>query len=1649
MLQNLQKDGLLPFRWHCWRIFAGQLALWFLVSSAFAQTKPIVITQPKSQTPLVGSNVTLWVTVADGSTPSLPSVSSGTLQLWLRADAGTVTNSSGQISQWQDQSGNANHAAQTNTNNQPVLVYPAAIGGKPSVRFNGIQDDINGDYLSGTGNVGLSNAMTTFTVYNAFTTTNGNDVIMWLAGYPGLVYEASRANCYFQGNLAFQTWYYGYDTHWVPPTNTYRIWTDRVNTNLTTLEIFDNAPDDSTNFSTAMPPAIAPSSGYYVGGLNPALQYVHGYNYGGDIAEMIFYQGYLSDEDRLAVVNYLQQKYSLSDTNSSVNYQWRFNNANITGATNATLTLTDVQTNESGSYSVIVSDLAGSTNSSNAVLTVVSPPAITIQPQSQELVQGTNVTFTVSAFSTAPLSYQWFFGGTILAQATNSTLTLTNIQSSNSGSYSVVVSNPFGSVLSSNAVLTVDLRPVIVTQPQSQTVAVGTNVTFSATLGQSLPVVSSGTLQLWLKADAGVVTNSAGLVSQWQDQSGKANDVSQANTNLQPALVSAAGLGGRATVRFNGIQNNLNGSYMHGTGLVNVPNAMTAFTVYNAFSTINPENVLWFIGIPPSYGSGRAAMITDSDLHFSFWAYDFSAPFVVPTNTYRIRTDCLDTNLDTLNMFDTTAVGTTNFTMSVDGAIAPAAGYYLGGLDASIQFVTTSRNFDGDLSEMICYQGSLSDADRLAVTSYLTQKYYQNISFGGESYQWNLNGTNIVGATNASLTLTDVQLTNDGVYSVTISNLAGITTSSDATLAVGTAPSITTQPQSQADSLGTNVVFTVGANGTGPLNYQWSFDSAALSQATNSTLTLSNVAGANSGTYSVVVSSPFGSIVSSNATLTINLPPVIETQPQSQSAMVGTSITFSVTATAAAMLPSVSSGTLQLWLEADAGVVTNSAGLVSQWLDQSGNSNHAAQADTNSQPMLVYPAPLEGRAAVRFNGILNAINGDYLTGTGNIGVSNALTAFAVYNAFSNVVSTSDYGAVVWFVGVPAEGFGADRGCAIRQAQLDFTTWNANDQLPFIVPTNTYRICTDRVNTNLSTVEIFDTSASSETNFSFAMTGLEAPAAGYNVGGWNPSLIGDDHSRCFDGDIAEVIIYKGYLSDADRLTVTSYLEQKYYQNISSNNLSYQWQFDGASIAGATNATLTLNNLQGSEAGSYSVIVTSLGGSVTSSNATLTPQSAIQVVSTNVAGGGTVVVSIDLNAVGTETALGFSLNFDPSVLTYSGVVLGSGAAGNALALNDTQAASGVLGLGVDLFSGAFSPGTNDVLDVTFQATVVTNATTTTLTFGNLPTEELVVGAQTQTLPAVFLPGVLVISPAALEGDVSPRPSGNEIVNIADWVQEARFVAGLDTVSNGTEFQRADCAPRDTLGDGQITVADWVQVGRYAVGLDPLTAAGGPTSPGTTSAASLHPIKTDLSRSITLVPLSQGTLSDSVAVELVAQGDENALSFSVTFDPALVHFTSASLGSGASGAALIQNTTLAGSGNLGFVVGLFPPATFAAGTQQLVRLNFASVSYSNNAALAFSASPVPQGLADSSANVLPANFQNATLTVGGSNWPTLSIGQVGSNLTLSWPSSAAMLGLQVASSPAGPWSNATVTTITNGSSLVVSYPLSTNTEFFRLKY
>ena len=91
------------------------------------------------------------------------------------------------------------------------------------------------------------------------------------------------------------------------------------------------------------------------------------------------------------------------------------------------------------------------------------PPIITSEPTNQTVLVGGTASFSVAATGAAPLSYQWKSNGVSISGATNTVLTLTNVQLSQAGNYAVVVSNVYGGTLSSNAVLTVN--PILLCAP--------------------------------------------------------------------------------------------------------------------------------------------------------------------------------------------------------------------------------------------------------------------------------------------------------------------------------------------------------------------------------------------------------------------------------------------------------------------------------------------------------------------------------------------------------------------------------------------------------------------------------------------------------------------------------------------------------------------------------------------------------------------------------------------------------------------------------------------------------------------------------------------------------------------------------------------------------------------------------------------------------------------------------------------------------------------------------------------------------------------------------------------------------------------------------------------------------------------------------
>jgi pectate lyase len=201
-------------------------------------------------------------------------------------------------------------------------------------------------------------------------------------------------------------------------------------------------------------------------------------------------------EDQTALVGQDATFNVLASGTLPLGYQWYYNtNSVLTNATGSTLILTNVQLSDSGGYSVVATNSYGSVTSAVAQLTVNVPvvPSITTQPQDQtNILPGATATFNVIASGSDPLNYQWYYNtNSVITNATDSTLTLNNVQAANAGSYSVTVSNIAGGVVSSNAFLTVNtnpVAPVFNSQPASLVVLAGSTVSFTAVAAGTAPI---------------------------------------------------------------------------------------------------------------------------------------------------------------------------------------------------------------------------------------------------------------------------------------------------------------------------------------------------------------------------------------------------------------------------------------------------------------------------------------------------------------------------------------------------------------------------------------------------------------------------------------------------------------------------------------------------------------------------------------------------------------------------------------------------------------------------------------------------------------------------------------------------------------------------------------------------------------------------------------------------------------------------------------------------------------------------------------------------------------------------------------------------------------------------------------------------------
>ena len=603
---------------------------------------------------------------------------------------------------------------------------------------------------------------------------------------------------------------------------------------------------------------------------------------------------------------------------SVVSYQWKKNGTDIPGATAPVLAFATTATADTGSYTVVATNTLGSTTSTAATLTVNAAPvapAITAPPVAQTVNAGANVTFGVAATGTAPITFQWKKNTVDLPGATQATLTLSGVQFADAGNYSVVLTNPIGTTVSTPVALVVNAAPpTIATPPAAQTVNAAANA--------SLFVVVSGTAPFtyqWKKGGVDIPGATGSSLAFAPAALADTGSYTVVVTNAGGSTTSAA-----ATLTVNAVGPTI--ASQPASQTVTAP-ATATFTV--AANGTTPLAYQWRLGGVVNAAATAAIYTTGTEGVYTVVVTGPAAsvtsnpatltvivPAVLPSFTSPAAQSVI---AGSAFQFAVSPAGTLPITYQWSRnnvAIPSATGSSYGLASASVgdagSYTVAVTNPAGTVTSAAAVLTVVVPA----VAPIVTAPASQTVAFGGATsfsvvasgtapftYQWLRNNVAIPGATAATYALASAQLTDAGSYTVVVTNAVAATTSAAAALTVtSSAPTISSQPASLTLLAGSTASFSVSAAGAPPLTYAWSKDGALLGQFTGPAITINGVTALNAGSYSVVVRNNAGSTPSAAATLTVNTPPIITTAPLTQNVIAGANVTFTAAATGSGTL---------------------------------------------------------------------------------------------------------------------------------------------------------------------------------------------------------------------------------------------------------------------------------------------------------------------------------------------------------------------------------------------------------------------------------------------------------------------------------------------------------------------------------------------------------------------------------------------------------------------------------------------------------------------------------------------------------------------------------------------------------------------------
>ena len=618
--------------------------------------------------------------------------------------------------------------------------------------------------------------------------------------------------------------------------------------------------------------------------------------------------------------------FTLVATGTNLTYQWQFNGVDISLANASILNLNNIDAGDAGDYRcVISSSCSPDQTSATACLQLIPPTKITKEPSDVRTCEGSNISFNVQAIGSG-LSYTWKKNGIDVTEggnifgSTSPTLVISDISLADVAVYKCYVNGDCGDQTTIPVTLTVDQEINIVTQPISQSVCTGGSTSFSVAVtgtfpqyqwqldNADIPGANSPTLNLSgvNAADAGnytcVITGDCGT---------KISDLvtlevhENVSIDLQPSAISRcegsnANFNLAASGSITGYQWRFNGvDLADGAGIsgANSPNL--------SLSNLGPANAGGYVCIVTgecgSVSTITAGLHIDEAITLTLNPVDQS---FCESDDLILSTVATGTSLEYQWYKNGVFMpGKNANTLVIPGAMATDVGsYYCEISNSCLPQTSSTANLSLDSPTTIVTQPSDDIACEGENANMVVALTGSNLS-----YAWTRNGTPVndgggySGTRTSSLVISNLDINHGGLYVCEVSGSCGDINSNPAVLTVKENVNITSQPANQTFCPATNVQFEVHATGTN-LVYQWQLDGVDIlladnNTAHNNTLLIPAATLADQGVYRCKITADCETKYSNAASLSLTNPISISSFPLNQRLCEGNNTSFSVGAT--------------------------------------------------------------------------------------------------------------------------------------------------------------------------------------------------------------------------------------------------------------------------------------------------------------------------------------------------------------------------------------------------------------------------------------------------------------------------------------------------------------------------------------------------------------------------------------------------------------------------------------------------------------------------------------------------------------------------------------------------------------------------------